>query len=94
MRPFNDLAKQDQLHQVDGNPERTKQQVEQCVILVRLELYNRGVPCGPKAVRERCRNFYHLTPLPSERTIGRILARNALTHGRAGVYNSKRNLAI
>ena len=86
MRPLNELTKQDVMHQLDGNPDRTKREVEECVIFVRLELYNRMLPCGPKALRKRCREFYHLTPLPSERTIGRILFRNGLTHGRTGIY--------
>lgn len=86
MRLLNDLTKEDVLHQFDGNLERTKQEVEECIIFVRLELYNRMLPCGPKTVRERCRDFYHLAPLPSERTVGRILFRNGLTHGRTGIY--------
>ena len=84
MRPLNDLSPKNLQHQFDENPERSKQEVEEIVILVRLELYNRQLPCGPRAVRERCRDFYHLTTLPSERTIGRILSRNGLTHGRTG----------
>jgi len=86
MRALNDLYPENMQHQFNDNPERSKQEVEKCVILVRLELYNRMLPCGPKAVRERCRDFYHLTPLPSERTIGRRLSRNGLTHGRTGIY--------
>jgi len=87
MKRLNDLTKEDVLHQIDENLERTKQEVEKCIIIVRLELYNRMLPCGPIAVRERCRDFYHLTPLPSERTIARILSRNSLTHGRTGIYS-------
>jgi len=30
--------------------------------------------------------LYHVTPLPSERTLAQILARNGLTHGRTGWY--------
>jgi hypothetical protein len=86
MRPLNDLTKEKVRHQFDGNLERTKQEVEECVIFVRLELYNRMLSYGPKALRERCRDFYHITPLPSERTIGPILSGNGLTHGRTGIY--------
>jgi integrase len=39
-----------------------------------------------KAVQERLRAFYHVKPLPSERTIARILSRHGLTHGRTGLY--------
>jgi hypothetical protein len=52
----------------------------------RLELYNRDMSCGPKAVQERLKAFYHVKPLPSESTISRILARHGLTHGRTGFY--------
>jgi len=86
MRPFNDLPKEDPLYQAVGHQERTKQQIEQCVIFVRLELYNHDMPCRPKAVRKRLDAFYHVKPLPSERTIARILSRNGLTHGRTGFY--------
>ena len=86
MRPFNDLPKEDPLYQAVGVQTRTKLQIEQCVIFVRLELYNRDLPCGPKAVKQRLENFYHVKPLPSERTIARILSRNGLTHGRSGFY--------
>jgi len=64
----------------------TKQEIEEGVTFVRLELYNRDMPCGPKSVQERLRTFYHVKPLPSERTIARILARHGLTHGRTGLY--------
>jgi hypothetical protein len=64
----------------------TAEEVEQIVILARLELYNRGLPCGAVAVRKRLDQFYQLSALPSARTIGRILARNGLTYGRTGGY--------
>jgi hypothetical protein len=86
MRPFDDFPQEDDLYQAVGHQERTKQQIEQCVIFVRLELYNHDMPCGPKAVRKRLDAFYHIKPLPSERTIARIQSRNGLTHGRTGFY--------
>ena len=86
MRLFDDLPKEDPLYQAVGVQAQTKQQIEQCVVFVRLELYNRDLPCGPKAVRKRLDAFYHVKPLPSERTIAHILSRNGLTHGRTGFY--------
>jgi hypothetical protein len=86
MRPTNDLNNKDPLYQAVGDQTRTKQEIEQCVIFVRLELYNRDLPCGPKAVKQRLEAFYHVKPLPSETTIARILSRNGLTHGRTGLY--------
>ena len=74
------MKKKSSIHQ------RTKQEIEECVTFVRLELYNKDLSCGPKAIRERLEKNYHIKPLPSERTIARILARNCLTHGRTGIY--------
>lgn len=65
---------------------RPPKEVEQIVVMVRLELYNRGLPCGPKILRRRLDEHEALKPLPSERTIARILARNGLTYGRSGLY--------
>jgi hypothetical protein len=65
---------------------RTKQEIEQIVVFVRLELYNKAVSCGPKAIREAMDAYYHVQPLPSERTIARILAKEGLTYGRTGWY--------
>ena len=68
----------------------TKQEIEQMVVHVRLWLYNDAAPCGPKAIREALDSEYHAHPLPSERTIARILARNGLTYGRTGWYGTIR----
>ena len=62
-----------------GNIERTKKEIEECVIFVRLELYNRDLLCGPQAIWKRLEQYY-VIPLPSQRTIARILKRNGLTH--------------
>ena len=68
---------------------RPPEEVEQIVVTVRLELYNRGLPCGPKTLRRRLDEREVLRPLPSEQTIARILARNGLTCGRTGWYEGK-----
>ncbi|MHC4160007.1 MAG: hypothetical protein ACYSSO_13120 [Planctomycetota bacterium] len=65
--------------------ERTKQEIEEIVVMIRLELYNQGVPCGPQAIQRRMQQL-NVRPLSSVRTIGRILARQGLTHGRTGIY--------
>jgi len=64
---------------------RSKEEIEECIEFVRLELYNRGLACGPYAIRERL-DIYHVKPLPSERTIARILKRRCLTHKHTGYY--------
>jgi len=68
---------------------RPSKEVEPIVILLRLELYNQGVPSGPKALRQRLDEHFVLRPLPSERTIARILTRNGLTSGRTGWYKGE-----
>ena len=61
---------------------RPPAEVEQIVVSARLDRYNRALPCGARALHRRLNEFYHLKPLPSVRTIGRILARNGLIEGR------------
>ena len=58
--------------------------LEQIVIMIRLELYNRGVACGSKAIRTQMGESYGIRPLPSQRVIARMLAANELTHGQIG----------
>jgi hypothetical protein len=67
-------------------PEWTKQEIEEAVTFVRLELYNRDLPCGTRPIRKRLQEFYRIEPLPSERTIARLLSRNGLTNGKTGIY--------
>ena len=69
-----------------GTPTWTSEQLEELVRLTRLELYNRNLPCGATALRNRLALLYPRQPLPSVRTIGRILARHGLTRGRTGCY--------
>lgn len=69
-----------------NNPMCTKQEIEELVVLARLELYNLDLLCGPKAIRKRLDEFYLVKPLPSESTISRILAKRCLTHRRTGYY--------
>jgi len=64
----------------------TKEEIEEHVRFARLELYNRDLPCGPRAIRGRLEEW-QVHPLPSERTIAQFLARLGLTHGRTGFYH-------
>ena len=64
---------------------RTKHEVEEIVEFIRLHLYNRGVPCGAQVIQQHMVEL-NIKPMPSVRTIGRILARHGLTHGRTGIY--------
>ena len=64
----------------------TKKELEEIVKMVRLELYNNGKFCGARAIKNRLEEDDDINPLPSESTIGRILARHGLTNGRTGWY--------
>ncbi len=83
MMATRNLKNQNDPYQGFFNQGRTKQEIEECVVFARLELYNRAMPCGPKAVQEKL-NAYHVKPLPSESTISRIMARRGLTDDRTG----------
>lgn len=61
---------------------RPPAEVAQIVVMARRELHNRCLPCGARALHRRLNEFYHLKPLPSMRTIGRILSRNGLIERR------------
>ena len=68
---------------------RSVDEMEQIVVMHRLSLYNQGLPCGAKAIRDDLDARTEEASLPSERTIGRILARHGLTHGRTGWYEGE-----
>lgn len=59
---------------------RSREEVEEIVVMARLKMWNRCLPCGAPALRKRLDEHYHLRPLPSVRTIGRILARTELVN--------------
>jgi len=56
--------------------------------MIRLNLYNNDLFCGAQAIRWEMEDL-GVFPLPSERTINRILTRNDLTHRRTGRYEPK-----
>lgn len=60
---------------------RSRNEIEELVVFVRHEMHNKSQPCGAKALWIRLKEHYHLKPLPSIRTIGRILSNNELTDG-------------
>jgi putative transposase len=60
-------------------------QVEQIIVSERLHLYNRMKPCGAAALRRHLHDM-EVIPTPSVGSIGRILAKHCLTHGRTGHY--------
>ena len=71
-----------------GDIQRSAAEIEQIVIMVRLNLYNRDIPCGAQAIRRQLEQLDDaiVSPLPSLTTINTILRRNNLTHRRTGHY--------
>lgn len=72
-----------------GTARRSSDEVEQIVVLERMYLYNRGLPCGAAALRQHLRVHDGVQPLPSVRQIGQVLTRYGLTHGRTGWYENE-----
>jgi putative transposase len=70
------------------NPCKLSEDIVGAVKLVRLSLYNAGVFCGAQAIRMELEELA-VEPLPSLRTINRILSREELTHRRTGRYEPK-----
>ncbi|MBT7185807.1 hypothetical protein HN911_00540 [Candidatus Bathyarchaeota archaeon] len=54
----------------------------------RLDLYNRGLPCGPEAIQKKLREE-DITAVPSTSTIARALRRQCLTNKRTGYYEGE-----
>jgi hypothetical protein len=59
--------------------------------MVRLNLYNQDLFCGAQAILWEMEDL-GVKPLPSIRTINRILSRHELTHRRTGKYEAKGTL--
>lgn len=62
-----------------------KDEMEEMVVSERLYLYNRSLPCGAKALKNRLEQW-GIDNVPSLATINRILGRNYLTNNRTGYY--------
>jgi len=74
-----------------SNPARTSSEIEEIVKVIRLSLYNKDQFCGAQAILWEMEDLC-VKPLPSLRTINRILSRNELTHRRTGRYEPKGKL--
>jgi transposase InsO family protein len=84
----NDMWNQSLPHRPLRSPRRTSDYTEEVVKMVRLNLYTRDLFCGAQAIRWEMGDLGY-EPLPSIRTINRILARHELTHRRTGAYKPK-----
>lgn len=69
-------------------PCRTSKEIEEIIKLIRLDLYNKDQFCGAQAILWELEDLA-IRPLPSLRTINRVLNRNELTHRRTGKYEPK-----
>ena len=72
-----------------GTPaNRTRAEIEELVQFARSRLYNQDLFCGAQAILWQLEDW-NVEPLPSLRTINRILRRHGLTHKRTGRYRPK-----
>jgi len=71
-----------------NSPHRTPAEIEKIVEMVRWHLYNNDLFCGSQAILWEMEDM-NAQPLPSLRTIDRILHRRELTHRRTGRYTPK-----
>jgi putative transposase len=70
------------------SPGQVSGEIVEAVKLVRLSLYNQGVFCGAQMIAWELEEL-GVEPLPSIRTINRILSREELTDRRTGRYQPK-----
>lgn len=71
-----------------GHAHKMSDETVDAVKLVRLSLYNQGLFCGAQAIEWELMAL-GFEPLPSLRSINRILSREELTHRRTGRYEPK-----
>jgi len=78
----------DQTRRPHSNSRQLPGEVVEGVKLARLHLYNQGLFCGAQAISWELEAL-QVSPLPSLRTISRIVSREGLTHRRTGRYEAK-----
>ena len=61
------------------------QTTQEVIRFIRLSLYNRGVNCGARVIRQHMQDLGE-KHIPSVRDISKILSHHGLTHGRTGLY--------
>ena len=71
-----------------SSPRQLTENIVEAVKIVRLNLYNHGLFCGAQAIEWELRE-QAVEPVPSLRSINRILSREELTHRRTGAYEPK-----
>jgi putative transposase len=83
-----DHWQEDHTRSPHSNPRQLPGTVVEAVKLARLSLYNQGLFCGAQAISWEL-EAWQVSPLPSLRSISRIVSREGLTHRRAGRYEPK-----
>jgi len=83
-----DHWQEDQTRCPHSNPRQLPGAVVEAVKLARLSLYSQGLFCGAQAISWELEGL-QVSPLPSLRTISRIVQREGLTHRRTGRYEPK-----
>ncbi len=66
----------------------TREKMTAYITYFRLDLYNRGLPCGPEALQKKLREE-DIAPVPSTSTIARAYRSQYLTHKRTGYYEEE-----
>jgi hypothetical protein len=64
---------------------QNKDHRDKIIEFVRLDLYNKAIPCGANAIINKMKEM-EIMPMPSLSTINRVLRERYLTHGRQGYY--------
>lgn len=79
---------EEQTRRPHSNSRQLPGEVVEAVKLARLHLYNQGLFCGAQAISWELEAM-KVSPVPSLRTISRIISREGLTHRRTGRYEPK-----
>lgn len=69
----------------EGYHSVNREELEEWVVMERLYLYNRDMPCGAKALKQRLEQW-GINNIPSLSTLNRILRKRCLTNKRTGYY--------
>ena len=64
---------------------QNKEHRDEIIEYVRLDLYNKDLPCGALAMIKKMKEL-EIMPIPSPATINRVLRERYLTHRRMGYY--------
>ena len=75
-----------------SSPDNMPAEIVEIVKIVRLNLYNQDLFCGAQAIHWEMEDL-GVEPLPSIRTINRILSRHGLTQRRTGKYEERYGLS-